>query len=411
LEEVQKVHQEAAASSEDRPMVVTQKLNPIDDATLEEIGFTWHTDSDGSKYVSDELVIVRQDEADAYYEATNTLYDMYVEAAEYVIANDLFFDLGIPFNLVEIIKKSWENDVHWHIYGRFDLAGGIDGQDIKLIEFNADTPTALFETALFQWGILKANNMDEEKQFNNVYEAISENFKRLVTLFDDPSTFEEHYDGWKILFSSIAGNDEEETTTRLLQQMATDAGFVTHFDYLGNVAFDDEGIYDAEGNPYEYWFKLYPWEDIATDEPELATTLTNIILNQKAIILNPAYTLLFQSKGMLAILYELFPDSPYLLPASFEPLKGVKQVEKPIFGREGANTKILNADGSVVTQTDGEYDNHKKIYQEYVEFPKDVHGAKYQAGVFFAYEACGLSYRKGGDILDNMSKFVGHVIE
>jgi len=208
-----------------------------------------------------------------------------------------------------MIKKSWENDVHWHIYGRFDFAGGIDGKPIKLIEFNADTPTALFETALLQWAILKYNDMDEEKQFNNVYEAISDNFKRLITLFDGTERFNELYDGWKILFSSIEGNDEEEATTKLLQQMANDAGFVTSFEFLQNVHFDDNGIYDKNENPYEYWFKLYPWEDIASDEPELATTLTEIMQQQKAIILNPAYTLLFQSKGMLAILYELFPDS------------------------------------------------------------------------------------------------------
>jgi glutathionylspermidine synthase len=391
-------------------MVATQTVNAVDDKTLEEIGFSWHTDSDGSKYVSDELVIVNPDEAEAYYEAANSIYDMYVEAAEYVIENNLFFDLGIPFNLIETIKKSWENDVHWHIYSRFDLAGGIDGQDIKLIEFNADTPTALFETALLQWAILKSNNMDEEQQFNNVYDAISQNFKRLITLFDDTDKFDEFYEGWKILFSSVEGNDEEEATTKLLQQMATDAGFVTGFEFLQNVKFDDEGIYDSKENQYEYWFKLYPWEDIAVDEPELATTLTHIIENQKAIILNPAYTLLFQSKGMMAILHELFPDSPYLLKSAFEPLDGIKQVEKPVFGREGANTKIINADGTVASQTDGPYENYKKVYQEYVEFPKDVHGAKYQAGVFFAYEACGLSFRKGGEILDNMSKFVGHVI-
>jgi glutathionylspermidine synthase len=391
-------------------MVTTLKVNPIDDKTLEEIGFSWHTDSDGTKYVSDAVVELTQEEAEAYYEAVNTIYDMYVEAAEYVIDNDLFFELGIPFNLIEMIKKSWENDVHWHIYGRFDLAGGIDGEPIKLIEFNADTPTALFETALLQWAILKFNDMDEAQQFNNVYDTISENFKRLITLFDDTENFDELYDGWKILFSSVEGNDEEEATVKLLQQMATDAGFVTNFEFLQNVQFDDEGIYDQEGNQYEYWFKLYPWEDIATDEPELATTLTHIMQNQKAIILNPAYTLLFQSKGMMAILSELFPDSPYLLKTSFEPLEGVKQVEKPVFGREGANTKIIDSNGTTITQTDGPYDNYKKIYQEYVEFSKDIHKEKYQAGVFFAYEACGLGFRKGGDILDNMSKFVGHVI-
>ncbi|MEA1892370.1 MAG: glutathionylspermidine synthase family protein [Campylobacterota bacterium] len=391
-------------------MITLQKLNSIDDNYLEELGFSWHTDSDGSKYINDELVEISSSEAEAYYEATNEIYDMFVEAAEYVITNDLFFDLGIPFNLVDVIKKSWENDVHWHIYGRFDLAGGVDSKDIKLIEFNADTPTSLFETALLQWAILKYNDMDEAKQFNNVYEAISENFKRLITLFDDTSVFDERYDGWKILFSSIAENEEEEATTRLLQQMATDAGFNTAFEYLQNVHFDENGIFDAHDNKYEYWFKLYPWEDIAIDEPELATTLTNIIQNQKAIILNPAYTLLFQSKGMMKILCDLFPDSPYLLKTAFEPLKGIKHVEKTVFGREGANTKIIDSNGTVEEQIDGPYDNYKKVYQEYVEFPKDAKGAKYQAGVFFAYEACGLSFRKGSEIMDDMSKFVGHVI-
>lgn len=391
-------------------MIKLQNINPLEDSTLDKLGFTWHTDADGSKYVNDELVQITQVEAEAYYTATNEIYDMYVEAAEYVIENDLFFDLGIPFNLVDMIKKSWESDVHWHIYGRFDLAGGIDGQPIKLIEFNADTPTSLFETALLQWALLKENNMDENKQFNNVYEAIKNNFKRLITMDEDVSSFEDNYDGWKILFSSIDGNDEEETTTKLLQQIATDAGFNTSFEYLGNVQFDADGISDADGNKYEYWFKLYPWEDIGTDEGELATTLTSIMQNQEAIIINPAYTLLFQSKGMLKILSDLFPDSPYILKCSYEPLEATKQVEKTVFGREGANTKVIAENGDILSSVDGEYDNYKKVYQEYVEFPTDSSGKKYQAGVFFAYEACGLSFRKGGEILDNMSKFVGHTI-
>lgn len=391
-------------------MVSLQKIQPINDKTLEEIGFGWHTDSDESKYVADELVLVTNPEAEAYYECVNELYDMYATAAQHVIDNNLFFELGIPFNLIDAIKKSWDNDVHWHLYGRFDLAGGIDGQPIKLIEFNADTPTALFETAILQWAILKHNNMDEELQFNNIYEAISDNFRRLVTLFDDPEDFEKHYDGWKILFSSVSGNIEEENTVRLLQQMAIDAGFETGFEPLGGVKFDEEGIYDSHDEPYEYWFKLYPWEDIAIEENELATLLTTIMNNQKAIILNPAYTLLFQSKGMLKILFDLFPDSPYLLKTSFEPLKGLQCVEKRMFGREGANVKILDANGNTLEANDGPYGNFKPIYQEYVEFPRDAHGNSYQAGVFFAYEACGLGFRRGGKILNNMSKFVGHVL-
>ncbi len=391
-------------------MVSLDSVTPLSDEKLEKLGFTWHTDSDGTHYVADELVLVSDDEAEAYYEAANTLYDMYVEAAEYVIDNDLFFELGIPFNLIAPIKKSWENDVHWHIYGRFDFAGGIDGQPIKLIEFNADTPTGLYETAVLQWALLKHNGLDEARQFNNIYDAIGENFRRLITLFDDPDEFEKLYDGWKILFSSVEGNDEEEITTKLLRQIATDAGFVTAFEFLQNVRFDEEGIYDSHDNGYEYWFKLYPWEDIATDEPELAMLLGRIMENQKAIILNPAYTLLFQSKGMLKILCDLFPDSPYLLKTDFEPLKTGSYVEKRMFGREGANTKIVTDAGTVLAETGGPYTNFRPVYQEYVEFPKDHEGRKYQAGVFFAYEACGLGFRRGGEIMDNMSKFVGHML-
>ena len=388
-----------------------KKINPLDNGYLESIGFGWHTDLDGSRYIADELVSITDDEAEKFYEAANELYDMYVTAAKYVIDNDLFHELGIPFNLVNIIKASWENDVHWHIYGRFDLAGGIDGKPIKLIEFNADTPTSLFETAIIQWAMLKFNNINEAKQFNNLYEALVENFKRLITLEEDTSKFDEYYEGWKILFSSIAGNNEDENTTRLLEAAARDAGFECGFAFVDEVGFDDdEGIFWNEKN-WEYWFKLIPWEMIAIDESDLALIIKNIINNQKAIILNPAYTLLFQSKGIMKILWDLYPNHPLLLQSSFEPLDGKKQVKKPFLAREGANVSIINSDGSIEAQNGGEYDNGKFLYQEFAEFAKDSNGDSYQAGVFFAFEGCALGFRKGKDIIDNYSKFLGHIIE
>ena len=388
-----------------------KKIKPLDNGYLESIGFGWHTDLDGSRYIANELVSITQDEAEAFYEATNELYDMYVAAAEYVINNDLFHELGIPFNLVDTIKASWENDVHWHLYGRFDLAGGIDGKPIKLIEFNADTPTSLFETAIIQWAMLKFNNLDEAAQFNDVYEALVENFKRLVTLQEDTSAFDEYYEGWKILFSSIAGSVEDENTTRLLESAARDAGFECDFAFASEVSFDDEEGIFWNGQNWEYWFKLIPWEMIAIDESDLALIIKNIIKNQKAIILNPAYTLLFQSKGIMKILWDLYPNHPLLLESSFEPLKGKKQVKKPFLAREGANVSIINSDGSIEIQNDGEYANGKFLYQEFADFAKDESGNSYQAGMFFAFEGCALGFRKGKDIIDNYSKFVGHIIE
>ena len=388
------------------------KTNPLPKEALDEIGFTWHTDIDNSDYISDSVVAVSPSEADAYYAAANELYEMFVEAGQYVIDNNLFHEIGIPYNLIELVKLSWENDVHWHLYGRFDFAGGIGGRHIKLLEFNADTPTALFETSVIQWAQMKYSGMQEAEQFNNVYEGLKNNFKRLVTLEDDPEEFEDRYEDWKILFSAARNSKEEENTVRFMQQVAHEAGWITGFCYLDEVGFDENnGIFDEDGVNYEFWFKLYPWEDIAINEPDLTMKLTNIIKNQKAIILNPAYSVMFHSKGMLKILKELFPTSSYLLDASFEPLKNKKQVEKKMLSREGQNVKIIETDGTKSYETDGEYGNIKSVYQEFVELPKDESGAHYQAGVFFAYEGIGLGYRKGGIVLDNMSKFVGHIID
>lgn len=383
-------------------------LEKLEKNYLESIGFSWHTDEDGSDYLDNQFICVSKNEANAYYEAANELYDMFIAAAQNVIDNDRFDELGIPFNLIDAIKMSWENEVHWHLYGRFDFAGGLDGKPIKLIEFNADTPTSLFESAILQWAMLKQNNLDEHLQFNSIYESLMDNFKRLITLDESVEEFEEHYRGWKILFSSVAGNKEEELTTKLLAHIAKDAGFECDFAYVDEVEFGEEGIF-KNGVNYEYWFKLIPWEEIAIEEGELAMLLTQIMHNQKAIILNPAYTLLFQSKGILKILWELYPNHPLLLESSYEPLQGKDFVRKPMFGREGANISIVKDDVKL-QENIGPYGNNKMIYQQYYELNSNEN-EYYQAGVFFAYEGCGLGFRKGGLIIDNASKFVGHIIK
>ena len=386
------------------------KLKALQPEFLEEIGFSWHTDPDSTPYIADEAVAVSEDEAEAYYAAANELYDMFIEAGEHVIKNNLFFELGIPFNAVDMIRMSWEDEIHWHLYGRFDFAGGLDGQPIKLLEFNADTPTMLFESAIVQWALLKANGMDETMQFNNVYEALRDNFKRLITLGEDISAFEEMYEGWGILFSSIAGNAEEEQTVRLLTHIAKEAGFNTQFCYAHEAHLSaDEGLFCNEQN-YEFWFKLIPWEMISVDEPDMAALMTEMMRNKNTIFLNPAYTLMFQSKRILKILWDLFPNHPLLLETSFEPLKGKKMVKKHAFSREGENVAILEPNGNALIEKGGNYGNLPAIYQEYV--PLNMHAnERYQANVFYAYEACALGFRRGGEILDNYSKFVSHYIK
>ncbi len=389
-------------------MVRTLALEPLDKAVMEQVGMTWHTDRDGSNYVTNELVELSEEEAEAYYDAANTLYEMYREAAGYVIDNRLYYELGIPSNLVDLIERSWEQR-ETHLYGRFDLAGGLDGEPIKLIEFNADTPTSLFETSIIQWALLKANGMDETLQFNNLHEMLQENFRRLVVGQHGLDDFDARYGKEKLLFSSIRDMPEDERTVRYLQEVAHEAGLYTDFCYLDEAGFiEDEGVYNKDNQKADYWFKLYPWELIAEEELELTRMLEKISRLGSTRFLNPAYTLLFQSKGMLKILWDLFPDSPYLLPAGFSPLEGVTQVEKKLFGREGANMIVTDSAGKEIVRTGGPYDYYKSIFQQFVELPRDNQGQRYQAGVFHVGEACGLAFRRGGEILDDLSKFVGH---
>lgn len=389
-----------------------EKVQPLTKEFLESVNFSWHTHDNNEAFLKDEIIIISEEQANAYYEAANELYDMFIEAGEYVIENDLFHELNIPFNLVELIKESWENDVHWHLYGRFDFAGGLDGEPIKLLEFNADTPTSVIESSIAQWALLKYNNLDDSQQFNNIYNALRENFQRIVTLEESVEKFDEYYDGWKILFSSVKGTQEDEDTTRYLQTIAEEAGFNTAFCYVDEVEFSgEEGVfYDDE--QYEFWFKLLPWEDIAIEEGELATILSEVVNNKKAIILNPAYTLMFQSKAIMKILWDLYPNHPLLLKTTFEPLNGEAYVEKKAFGREGENVTIYDADGSIIDQKDGQYDNYHSVYQELATLNRDEKGNYYQAGVFFAYEGCGLGFRTANRaILEDGASFAAHRIE
>ncbi|GAB4008979.1 glutathionylspermidine synthase family protein [Spirosoma migulaei] len=390
-------------------MISLQKLATPPDTQLRNLGWDWMLGQDTLPYLANEVVVIQPAEADAYYEAANELFDMFVAAGQHIIDKNRFAEMGIPANLVELIKLSWEDDRHIHLYGRFDLAGGIDGKGIKLIEFNADTATCLPETAVVQYAHLKANGFDENLQFNAVFETLTGQFEELLAMNPDLQP--------TLLLSAMRGFPEDDANVALIGEAAREAGFDIEFDFVENVDFSaEEGIFwqnpkNGQFEKLDFWFKLVPWESIAEDEPELVKLLTEIVRKRLAVVLNPAYTLLFQSKYILKILWELYPYHPLLLETSTRPLPGKECVEKVLFGREGANVRILNVDGSEQQAVEGDYGDYPKIYQQYVEFPQDSAGYTYQAGVFYAGEACGLGFRRGGLILDNSAGFVGHMIK
>lgn len=370
-------------------------------------GWQWINGEDTLPYVTTELVEVTESQADAYHTAAIELYEMYTAAAEFVIENNLYGQLGIPENMVPLIAYSWQHDKAWHLYGRFDLSGGLDGKPIKLIEFNADTATCIPETAIVQWAMLKANDLNEESQFNTLFESLKTAFQNLTD--ENPAAHP------SIVLSTMGNNPEDESNVQILAQAAKEVGFETATEPIENLEFSEtEGLFrkntDGTFTQFDFWFKLVPWEFISWDEPELLPILNKLIRNDKLVVINPAYTLLFQSKGILKILWDLYPGHPLLLETAFEPLKDQTFVKKVMFGREGANVSIQRPTGLILASSTGDYSMQDYVYQAYTEFMYDKAGLNYQAGVFMSADACGLGFRRGGLILDNTAQFCGHVV-
>ncbi|MDP3069862.1 MAG: glutathionylspermidine synthase family protein [Opitutaceae bacterium] len=116
-----------------------------------------------------------------------------------------------------------------------------------------------------------------------------------------------------------------------------------------------------------------------------------------------------RDKGLLPILWELFPGHPNLLPA-FEtaaPL-GPRYVRKPRLSREGANVALFDG-GVAIEETDGAYGGGAPIFQAMANLP-EFDGHRPVCGVWVVdHEPAGLGLREDTRrITGNLSRFVPH---
>jgi len=118
-------------------------------AKVEGLGLTFHSHDEGPYWDESACYELTALEVDVLEAAANTLHFLCIDAAEAVIKNGWWPRLGLSEAAVPVILRSWERD-DFSLYGRFDLS--YDGATPpKLLEYNADTPTALVEAAVAQW--------------------------------------------------------------------------------------------------------------------------------------------------------------------------------------------------------------------------------------------------------------------
>lgn len=369
----------------------------------EALGFIFHTMYgqqywDESAYYQFTLAQIEDDLEDPTAELYAMCLDVVDRAAK---SEELLTKLAIPERLWDMIAESWQQRAP-SLYGRFDLC--YDGQGpAKMLEFNADTPTSLYESAYFQWLWLDDKIASGEfpatvDQYNSVQEKIIDRF---AALFET---------GSHIHFASCKDTDEDRQTVKYLEDCAAQAGHIPHFVYVEDIGIDRFGRFaDTDSNLIQSLFKLYPWEDMMREQYAAHLPTSDITF------LEPAWKSVLSNKAFLPLIWAFNEGHPNLLPAAFDdgsgtPDIGTDYVRKPIFSREGANVSIIK-DGNVVEAADGEYGEEGFILQAFQELPKFEDNYTVIGSWVVGDESAGIAVREDkGRVTKDLSRFLPHII-
>jgi len=355
---------------------------------VEGLGFYFH-EMDGLPYWDESLFYqFTSDQIDHLEEVTQELYRMCRRLVEHVFDNGLAARMAIPDAFFQFAKESWLKGEP-SIYGRFDLWW--DGvSDPKLLEFNADTPTALFEASVVQYYWLQ-DMFPEKDQFNSIHEKLMDVLGGKIRRFCSYET---------LYTSSVRDSLEDLTTTEYLRDVATQAGLRTEHIYIDDVGYDQDNRYfvDLANNRIRYMFKLYPWEWLVREE------FAPHLLEKNITLLEPAWKMVLSNKAILPLLWEMYPGHRNLLPSYFEPPKSAGTfVEKPFFSREGEG---------IVVKAHFSGARPQAIYQEYRQLPAFSGNYPVIGSWIIGEEAAGIGIREDtSPITNNLSRFVPHAFD
>lgn len=373
-----------------------------DDA--EYCGFRFHT-IEGERYWDERHAYrftLEQIETDVE-DPTQELIGLCYAAADRIVQDSALMDrMAIPSAFHNAVRESWaRRDLD--LYGRFDLAYGGDGA-AKLLEFNADTPTSLFESAVFQWRWLEAMKAagalpDDADQFNSIHEKLCHALPKVA----GPAG--------RMHFAAMLNSEEDRGTVEYLVDCAVQSGIEAVLMDVSEIGVDAEGWFTDRGDyRIETLFKLYPLEDMVREDFGMH------LLRSKTKLVEPMWKLALSNKGLLPVLWEMNPGHPNLLPAFFEndpavATLGDTYVRKPLLSREGANVSIVSPVSGVGVAVDGPYGEEGFIRQQLSLIPKFGDDWAVIGSWVVAGRAAGIGIREDASaITRNTSRYVPHFI-
>lgn len=330
-------------------------------------------------------------EIDELESATAELHGLCVKAAEHVISNKLYSKLMIPPQAIPLIERSWDNDEP-SILGRFDLA--YDGHSPpKMLEYNADTPTALLEASVTQWFWLKERFPDAD-QFNSIHEKLIDGWKYLKRYLHGP-----------LYFGCVKDAPEDLGNVEYLRDTAMQAGVQTELVFIEDLGFDSVStrFVDINDAPIANLFKLYPWEWLMSE------FFGRYLAQSGIVMIEPAWKMILSNKGILPILWELNPRHPNLLDASFDPDHFRDNfVAKPLLSREGGNITIHR--NGAIAEFEGSYGGKGCIFQELATIPSLGGNYPVIGSWVISGEPAGIGIREDDQaVTTNTSRFVPHL--
>lgn len=338
-------------------------------------------------------------EVENFRAATREVQRMALEAAQFVIDNDRFGQLAIPPAAIPVIKAVWEEEPP-AIYGRMDFTVDADGTP-KLLEYNADTPTSLLEASVIQWHWFEERfGTGQADQFNKLHPLLVNHWMECAPYLLGDGVL--HF---------VHGNErytEDLMTTAYMRDTAEQAGITCRTQLVDQLEWnaDTKTFRDLDNVPMSNFFKLYPWEWFM-QEP-----IGEMIIETYETVrwIEPMWKMLLSNKGILAIMWELFPDSPYLLPTYFDEHGMEEFASKPLLGREGANVFLTTRDG-MYTGRNQEYGKEGRVYQQYCALPVFDGFHAVVGSWLIDQEPAGVGFRESeSPISNNDAFFVPHLV-
>lgn len=313
--------------------------------------------------------------------------------------DDLLRRLRIPEFAFDVIRASWiRRDPS--LYGRFDFV--YDGKsDPKLLEFNADTPTSLYESSVVQWHWLQSQIARGElppnaDQFNSLHE-------KLVVRFGEVAQ------GRLLHLCCMSKSAEDAGTTTYLAECAREAGLAAKLLDISGIGVRRKEFVDPDLRKIDFLFKLYPWEWMFADpfgkSPAVGRTR----------FVEPPWRMILSNKGALALLWDMAPGHKNLLPCYFEDDPranelGAHYARKPLYSREGADVELIDG-GCIARGETAGYGQEGYVRQALCPLPV-FDGRRPVLGCWLVGDApAGLAIREDRALItSNRSRFVPHAI-